>query len=83
MHLNPGVLLNHDGFIIQHFIYVYGTLNNVRLSSCACRSVRPRLTLYVCQEALIESPLLERRGNSENGEPGSPSSLYGTSLCVY
>ncbi|XP_030202384.1 upstream-binding protein 1 isoform X2 [Gadus morhua] len=60
-------------------VQICGAADGIRLfNALKSRSVRPRLTLYVCQEALIESPLLERRGNSENGEPGSPSSLYGT-----
>uniref|UniRef100_A0A8C5C7U2 Upstream binding protein 1 n=1 Tax=Gadus morhua TaxID=8049 RepID=A0A8C5C7U2_GADMO len=58
-------------------VQICGAADGIRLfNALKSRSVRPRLTLYVCQEALIESPLLERRGNSENGEPGSPSSLY-------
>ncbi|XP_059899310.1 upstream-binding protein 1 isoform X5 [Gadus macrocephalus] len=60
-------------------VQICGAADGIRLfNALKSRSVRPRLTLYVCQEALSESPLLERRGNSENGEPGSPSSLYGT-----
>lgn len=42
-----------------------------------CRSVRPRLTVYVCQESPQESPLLERHATSENGEHSIPSSLHG------
>lgn len=44
----------------------------------ACRrSVRPRLTVYVCQESPQESPLLERHGNNKNGEHSIASSLHG------
>uniref|UniRef100_A0A7N6AJ47 Grh/CP2 DB domain-containing protein n=1 Tax=Anabas testudineus TaxID=64144 RepID=A0A7N6AJ47_ANATE len=39
-------------------------------------SVRPRLTLYVCQESPQESPLAERHGTSENGEHSISSSLH-------
>uniref|UniRef100_A0A3B3ZCU2 Grh/CP2 DB domain-containing protein n=1 Tax=Periophthalmus magnuspinnatus TaxID=409849 RepID=A0A3B3ZCU2_9GOBI len=41
-----------------------------------CRSVRPRLTVYVCQESPRESPLLERHSSNENGEHSVPSSLH-------
>ncbi|CDQ86005.1 unnamed protein product [Oncorhynchus mykiss] len=41
-----------------------------------CRSVRPRLTIYVCQEGDVESPLLERRCDSENGEHSDSPNLY-------
>ncbi|CAL8296617.1 unnamed protein product [Lota lota] len=58
-------------------VQICGAADGIRLfNALKSRSVRPRLTLYVCQESLSESPLLERRGNSENGEPSSPSSLY-------
>ncbi|CAL8293854.1 unnamed protein product [Merluccius merluccius] len=58
-------------------VQICGPADGIRLfNALKSRSVRPRLTVYVCQESLIDSPLLERRGNSENGEPSSPSSLY-------
>ncbi|KAG7268847.1 hypothetical protein CRUP_011296 [Coryphaenoides rupestris] len=58
-------------------VQICGPADGIRLfNALKSRSVRPRLTVYVCQESLSESPLLERRGNSENGEPSSPSSLY-------
>uniref|UniRef100_A0A8C7HVJ8 Upstream binding protein 1 n=1 Tax=Oncorhynchus kisutch TaxID=8019 RepID=A0A8C7HVJ8_ONCKI len=42
----------------------------------SCRSVCPRLTLYVCQECEVESPLLERRCNSQNRERSDTPHLY-------
>lgn len=42
-----------------------------------CRSVRPRLTVYICQGSLQESPLLERHCTIENGEHRSSTSLHG------
>ncbi|KAJ3608991.1 hypothetical protein NHX12_023519 [Muraenolepis orangiensis] len=61
-------------------VQICGAADGIRLfNALKSRSVRPRLTVYVCQESPSESPLLERRGNSENGEPSSPSS----SLYVY
>lgn len=44
---------------------------------CRFRSVRPRLTVYVCQESPQESPLLERHSTNENGEHSITSSLHG------
>lgn len=44
---------------------------------CWFRSVRPRLTVYVCQESPQESPLLERHSTNENGEHSITSSLHG------
>uniref|UniRef100_A0A3B3ZCA9 Grh/CP2 DB domain-containing protein n=1 Tax=Periophthalmus magnuspinnatus TaxID=409849 RepID=A0A3B3ZCA9_9GOBI len=41
-----------------------------------CRSVRPRLTVYVCQESPRESPLLERHSSNENGEHSVPSMYH-------
>lgn len=58
-------------------VQICGPADGIRLyNALKSRSVRPRLTVYVCQESLSESPLLERRGNSENGEHSNPSSLY-------
>lgn len=44
---------------------------------CLCRSVRPRLTVYICQESSQDSPLLERHSANENGEHSISSSLHG------
>lgn len=58
-------------------VQICGPADGIRLfNALKSRSVRPRLTVYVCQEALSESPLLERRCDSENGEHSSPPSLY-------
>lgn len=40
---------------------------------CVCRSVRPRLTVYVCQEG----PADERQGSTENGENSISPGLHG------
>lgn len=45
------------------------------------RSVRPRLTVYVCQESSQESPLLEGHSTNENGEHSISSSLQGKEAC--
>ncbi|XP_029920357.1 upstream-binding protein 1 isoform X1 [Myripristis murdjan] len=58
-------------------VQICGPADGIRLfNALKSRSVRPRLTVYVCQESPSESPLLERRGNNENGEHTNPSSLY-------
>ncbi|XP_071760677.1 upstream-binding protein 1 isoform X1 [Centroberyx gerrardi] len=58
-------------------VQICGPADGIRLfNALKSRSVRPRLTVYVCQESLSESPLLERRSNNENGEHSNPSSLY-------
>ncbi|KAM4630144.1 upstream-binding protein 1 isoform 3-T3 [Polymixia lowei] len=58
-------------------VQICGPADGIRLfNALKSRSVCPRLTVYVCQESLSESPLLERRSNNENGEHSSPSSLY-------
>uniref|UniRef100_A0AAY5KZ60 Upstream-binding protein 1 n=1 Tax=Esox lucius TaxID=8010 RepID=A0AAY5KZ60_ESOLU len=50
-------------------VQICGAADGIRLfNTLKSRSVRPRLTLYVCQESEVESPLLERRCNSKNGE---------------
>lgn len=40
---------------------------------CLCRSVRPRLTVYICQE----SPVVKRHGTNENGENSIAPGLHG------
>ncbi|XP_056154097.1 upstream-binding protein 1 isoform X1 [Lampris incognitus] len=58
-------------------VQICGPADGIRLfNALKSRSVRPRLTVYVCQESPSESPLLERRGNNENGDHSNPSSLY-------
>ncbi|KAM6959347.1 upstream-binding protein 1 isoform 2-T3 [Aplochiton taeniatus] len=58
-------------------VQICGPADGIRLfNALKSRSVRPRLTVYVCQESLSESPLLEKRCDSENGDHGDPSNLY-------
>ncbi|XP_046875413.1 upstream-binding protein 1 isoform X3 [Hypomesus transpacificus] len=58
-------------------VQICGPADGIRLfNALKSRSVRPRLTVYVCQESLSESPLLERRCDSENGEHSNPSSSH-------
>lgn len=58
-------------------VQICGPADGIRLyNALKSRSVRPRLTLYVCQESPQESPLLERHSTNENGEHGVPSSLH-------
>ncbi|KAM3836131.1 upstream-binding protein 1-like, partial [Diretmus argenteus] len=65
-------------------VQICGPADGIRLfNALKSRSVRPRMTVYVCQESLSDSPLLERRGNDENGEHSNPSSLYGTVLLYH
>uniref|UniRef100_G3NPS3 Upstream-binding protein 1 n=1 Tax=Gasterosteus aculeatus aculeatus TaxID=481459 RepID=G3NPS3_GASAC len=50
-------------------VQICGPADGIRLfNALKSRSVRPRLTVYVCQESPQESPLLERHATSENGE---------------
>uniref|UniRef100_A0A3B4ZFA7 Upstream-binding protein 1 n=1 Tax=Stegastes partitus TaxID=144197 RepID=A0A3B4ZFA7_9TELE len=50
-------------------VQICGPADGIRLfNALKSRSVRPRLTVYVCQESPQESPLLERHGTNENGE---------------
>uniref|UniRef100_A0AAY5KT51 Upstream-binding protein 1 n=1 Tax=Esox lucius TaxID=8010 RepID=A0AAY5KT51_ESOLU len=43
-------------------VQICGAADGIRLfNTLKSRSVRPRLTLYVCQESEVESPLLERQ----------------------
>ncbi|XP_030268274.1 upstream-binding protein 1 isoform X2 [Sparus aurata] len=58
-------------------VQICGPADGIRLfNALKSRSVRPRLTVYVCQESLQESPLLERHGSNENGEHSISSSLH-------
>ncbi|XP_044028209.1 upstream-binding protein 1 isoform X1 [Siniperca chuatsi] len=58
-------------------VQICGPADGIRLfNALKSRSVRPRLTVYVCQESPPESPLLERHGNNENGEHSISSSLH-------
>ena len=92
MHLNPGVCLCvcflrlcspvwatwrcHNFFLFFSFPFF------IPVCVCVYRSVRPRLTVYVCQESPRESPLLERHGSNENGDHSISSSLHGKqALC--
>ncbi|XP_075872266.1 upstream-binding protein 1 isoform X2 [Nelusetta ayraudi] len=58
-------------------VQICGPADGIRLfNALKSRSVRPRLTVYVCQESPQESPLLERHGNNKNGEHSIASSLH-------
>uniref|UniRef100_A0A8C9X2Y3 Upstream-binding protein 1 n=1 Tax=Sander lucioperca TaxID=283035 RepID=A0A8C9X2Y3_SANLU len=68
-------------------VQICGPADGIRLfNALKSRSVRPRLTVYVCQESLLESPLLEspllesplleRHSTNENGEHSISSSLH-------
>ncbi|XP_037330097.2 upstream-binding protein 1 isoform X1 [Pungitius pungitius] len=58
-------------------VQICGPADGIRLfNALKSRSVRPRLTVYVCQESPQESPLLKRHANSENGEHIIPCSLH-------
>uniref|UniRef100_A0A8C5G680 Upstream-binding protein 1 n=1 Tax=Gouania willdenowi TaxID=441366 RepID=A0A8C5G680_GOUWI len=58
-------------------VQICGPADGIRLfNALKSRSVRPRLTVYVCQESPQESPLLERHGTNENGEHGASSGLH-------
>uniref|UniRef100_A0A8C9X3E8 Upstream-binding protein 1 n=1 Tax=Sander lucioperca TaxID=283035 RepID=A0A8C9X3E8_SANLU len=55
-------------------VQICGPADGIRLfNALKSRSVRPRLTVYVCQESL---PLLERHSTNENGEHSISSSLH-------
>uniref|UniRef100_A0A8C6WLU9 Upstream-binding protein 1 n=1 Tax=Neogobius melanostomus TaxID=47308 RepID=A0A8C6WLU9_9GOBI len=55
-------------------VQICGPADGIRLfNALKSRSVRPRLTVYVCQESPQESPLLERHSTHENGEHSVPS----------
>ncbi|KAM6974878.1 upstream-binding protein 1 isoform 1-T1 [Tautogolabrus adspersus] len=58
-------------------VQICGPADGIRLfNALKSRSVRPRLTLYVCQESPPESPLLETQGTNENEEPSLSSNLH-------
>ncbi|KAM3596367.1 uncharacterized protein V6R79_013260 [Siganus canaliculatus] len=58
-------------------VQICGPADGIRLfNALKSRSVRPRLTVYVCQESPQESPLLERHGTNENGDNSISSSLH-------
>ncbi|XP_053717459.1 upstream-binding protein 1 isoform X1 [Synchiropus splendidus] len=57
-------------------VQICGPADGIRLfNALKSRTVRPRLTVYVCQESARDSPLLERHGSSENGDHSVSSSL--------
>uniref|UniRef100_A0A8C3AFQ9 Upstream-binding protein 1 n=1 Tax=Cyclopterus lumpus TaxID=8103 RepID=A0A8C3AFQ9_CYCLU len=57
-------------------VQICGPADGIRLfNALKSRSVRPRLTVYICQESPQESPLLETHATNENGEH-SISSMY-------
>ncbi|XP_033950158.1 upstream-binding protein 1 isoform X6 [Pseudochaenichthys georgianus] len=58
-------------------VQICGPADGIRLfNALKSRSVRPRLTVYVCQESPQESPLLERHATNENGDHSISSSLH-------
>ncbi|XP_054619972.1 upstream-binding protein 1 isoform X2 [Dunckerocampus dactyliophorus] len=58
-------------------VQICGPPDGIRLfNALKSKSVRPRLTLYVCQESPQDSPLLERHTTNENGEQGASPSLH-------
>uniref|UniRef100_A0A3B3XAW6 Upstream-binding protein 1 n=1 Tax=Poecilia mexicana TaxID=48701 RepID=A0A3B3XAW6_9TELE len=58
-------------------VQICGPADGIRLfNALKSRSVRPRLTVYVCQESPQGSPLLERHCTIENGEHRSSASLH-------
>lgn len=68
MHLNPGVCV-----CVYLFMCVCEADGTLMFRICLCRSVRPRLTMYICQE----SPVVERHGTNENGDNNISSGLHG------
>uniref|UniRef100_A0A672LLY8 Upstream-binding protein 1 n=1 Tax=Sinocyclocheilus grahami TaxID=75366 RepID=A0A672LLY8_SINGR len=61
----------------EDLVQICGAADGIRLyNALKSRAVRPRLTVYVSLEASqSESPLLEKRGHSKNGEHSSPTSI--------
>ncbi|XP_047239922.1 upstream-binding protein 1 isoform X1 [Girardinichthys multiradiatus] len=58
-------------------VQICGPADGIRLyNALKSRSMRPRLTVYVCQESPQGSPLLERHCTIENGEPRSSATLH-------
>uniref|UniRef100_A0A4W4EU04 Upstream-binding protein 1 n=1 Tax=Electrophorus electricus TaxID=8005 RepID=A0A4W4EU04_ELEEL len=62
----------------EDLVQICGPADGIRLyNALKSRSVRPLLTVYVCQDVSeSESPLLERRCHSKNGEHGSPTAIH-------
>uniref|UniRef100_H3DHV3 Upstream-binding protein 1 n=1 Tax=Tetraodon nigroviridis TaxID=99883 RepID=H3DHV3_TETNG len=57
----------------EDLVQICGPADGIRLfNALKCRSVRPRLTVYVCQE----SPVVERHGTNENGENSISPGLH-------
>ncbi|XP_029022513.1 upstream-binding protein 1 [Betta splendens] len=58
-------------------VQICGSADGIRLfNALKSRSVRPRLTVYVCQESPQDSPLVERHSTHENGDHSASSSLH-------
>ncbi|XP_011479515.2 upstream-binding protein 1 isoform X3 [Oryzias latipes] len=58
-------------------VQICGPADGIRLfNALKSRSVRPRLTVYVCRESPQQSPLLERHCSSENGDDGVSPRLH-------
>lgn len=58
-------------------VQICGPADGIRLfNALKSRSVRPRLTVYVCKESPQESPLLDRHSANENGEHCLSSGLH-------
>ncbi|XP_056271542.1 upstream-binding protein 1 isoform X2 [Pseudoliparis swirei] len=58
-------------------VQICGPADGIRLfNALKSRSVRPRLTVYVCQESPQESPLLETHATNENGDISSSLHVY-------
>ncbi|TSK31383.1 CLIP-associating protein 2 [Bagarius yarrelli] len=58
----------------EDLVQICGPADGIRLyNALKLKAVRPRLTVYVCQECA--SPLLERRCHSKNGEHASPTAI--------
>ncbi|KAI5621540.1 upstream-binding protein 1 isoform X1, partial [Silurus asotus] len=58
----------------EDLVQICGPADGIRLyNALKSKGVRPRLTVYVCQECV--SPLLERRCHSKNGEHRSPPAI--------
>lgn len=47
------------------------------MASCACRSVRPRLTIYVCREQPSSAPLQGQQAAGSGGEDGGTTPYGG------
>ncbi|XP_030644631.1 upstream-binding protein 1 isoform X2 [Chanos chanos] len=62
----------------EDLVQICGAADGIRLyNALKSRAVRPRLTVYVCQEPPhSESPLLERRCQSKNGEHSTSPAIH-------